>query len=310
MRAFQNPTWSVMSEVEKLIEQGQRSLEKGDFKGAMSKFNKALKLDPENPDANFGKAEAAMGVPKLSLVDVAGFYRKAIENAPTNPFFMTSYGEFCLSHGLLPQAEQQYQKAAEVDPENAHLYFSDLALGYFINGLEFMDRQLDMTEEDITRNALRYYLKAFSVDNDRATKLFDRIIEEHDMLTTPDQARSQKECEALLSDDDDGVKDLLKALEDEPNNPITLLSLGQICLGKNRREAGVEYFIKAADMDEENAPFFYNDLSTALYSSSMEEGSKKGEPDEDTLARSLSFALNALGYLDGVRAKELVLTGT
>ncbi len=296
----------MSEEVAKLIQQGQAALEKGNFKGAMTKFNKVIKLDPDSAEAHFGKAEASVGLPKLSLVDVAGFYRKAIELSGDNPFFLTSYGEFCLSHGLLPQAEQQYQRAVEVDPDGSQLYYSDLALGYFLNGLEFMDRQLEMTEEDITRNALGYYLKAFGADGEAGGELLTRVIEGGEALTTPDAKAVKKECDDLGCSDDENIKALLMALKDEPNNPMTMLSLGQAALESGFINAGMHYFMEAIAMDEENAPFFWNDLSMSLYSAGMSQDGGEGAPDDEVVARSFSFALNALGYLEGERARELI----
>ena len=294
----------MSEEVDSLIEQGQKALDKGDFKGATTRFNKAIAIEPDNAEAHFGRAEAAIGLPKLTLVDVAGYYRKAIELAPDNAFFLTSYGEFCLSHGLLPQAVQQYEKAAEIDPENAHLYYSDLALGYFHNGLEFIDRQADMSEEAITRNALTYYLKAFSIPDDKADGLLLRVCGEKNRLTRPDKKKAEAQKEAIRKAKDEVVLELLRSLEAEPRNPMTLISLGQHCIENGSLDAGVDYFLTAAQMDEDNAPFFFNDLSTAIYAAG---GAPKGAaPGDDVVARSLCFALNALGYLEGERARELL----
>ena len=95
-----------------------------------------LKQEKNNAAAYFGKAEASVGVPKLSLIDVSKLYRDAIKLEPENPEYYLAYGAFCLENGLLKQAVEQYEKAAELDPESAPLFFNDLS--FAINALHFL----------------------------------------------------------------------------------------------------------------------------------------------------------------------------
>jgi tetratricopeptide (TPR) repeat protein len=150
------------------------------------------------------------------------------------------------------------------------MYLSDLALGYFLNGLEFIDRQLEMTEEDITRNALQYYMKAYGVGEEKVTDVISRIEKDHGSLTMPDTTKVEEESTTLGKSGNGDYDELLKALVDEPNNPLTLLSLGQICLENGCMNAGMEYFGKAVDLDPENAPFFFNDLSNSIFSAAVQ----------------------------------------
>ncbi len=157
-----------MTDVEKMINEAKKLLGNGEFKKAVKIFDKVIKADPNNSIGYFGKAEASIGVPKFSIVDVAQLYKKAIELESDNPFYHKSYGDFCLDNGLLNQAEEAYQSAIKLDPEAARFYYSDLAVGYYNSGKLFPERQLNMTEDDIAKKALQFSLKALEMDEKKA----------------------------------------------------------------------------------------------------------------------------------------------
>ncbi|UCF07262.1 MAG: tetratricopeptide repeat protein [Thermoplasmata archaeon] len=163
-----------MSEVEKNITKAKELLTEGEFEKAAKAFDKVIKADPNNSIGYFGKAEASIGVPKFSLMEVAQLYKKALELEPDNALYHKSYGDFCLDNGLLTQAEEAYENAVKLDPEGAQFYYSDLAIGYYNSGMLFPERQLNMTEEDIAKKALEYSLKALKMDKKKAIELLSR----------------------------------------------------------------------------------------------------------------------------------------
>jgi tetratricopeptide (TPR) repeat protein len=163
-----------MTEVDKLIMKAKDHLNNGDFDKAARAFDKVIKAAPDNSVGYFGKAEASVGVPKFSMVEVAQLYKKAIELEPDNPFYHKSYGDFCLDNGLLAQAEEAYQSAIKLDPEGARFYYSDLAMGYYNSGMLFPERQLNMTEDDIAKKALQYSLKALDMTEQRALDILSK----------------------------------------------------------------------------------------------------------------------------------------
>ena len=163
-----------MTDVEKMIFGAKDLLTDGEFKKAAKKFDQVIKADPNNPIGYFGKAEASIGVPKFSIVEVAQLYKKAMELDPENAFYHKSYGDFCLDNGLLNQAEEAYNQAIELDPDGARFYYSDLAIGYYTSGMLFPERQLNMTEDDIAKKALQYSLKALNMDEKRAIDILSR----------------------------------------------------------------------------------------------------------------------------------------
>jgi tetratricopeptide (TPR) repeat protein len=163
-----------MTEVEKLIMKAKEHLGNGEFDKAAKSFAKVIKAAPDNSVGYFGKAEASVGVPKFSMVEVAQLYKKAIELEPDNPFYHKSYGDFCLDNGLLAQAEEAYQSAIKLDPEAARFYYSDLAMGYYNSGMLFPERQLNLTEDDIAKKALQYSLKALDMSEQRALDILSK----------------------------------------------------------------------------------------------------------------------------------------
>jgi tetratricopeptide (TPR) repeat protein len=163
-----------MTDVDKIVNQAKEQLSNGEFAKAAKTFDKVIKAAPDNSVGYFGKAEASVGVPKFSIIEVAQLYKKAIELEPDNPFYHKSYGDFCLDNGLLTQAEEAYESAVKLDPEGARFYYSDLAMGYYNSGMMFPERQLNMTEDDIAKKALQYSLKALDMSEQRAMDILSK----------------------------------------------------------------------------------------------------------------------------------------
>jgi len=161
-----------MSDAEKEIMAGERKLAEMDFPAALSKFKKAIKLDPRAAGAHFGKAEAALGVPKVPSEEVIADYQKAIELEPENAFYMARLGSFCLEVGEWELAEISYNRAAEADPENAYLYFSEFGLEYYYSWMAKMgDEATEGEREPVVRKSLVYLIRSLDLDEDSAKKL-------------------------------------------------------------------------------------------------------------------------------------------
>jgi len=160
-----------MSDAEKEILAGERKLAEGDFDGAISRFRKAVKLDPKAPAAYFGKAEAALGVPKIAVEEVIADYQKAIELEP-NPFYMARLGSFCLEVGNWELAEQSYNLAAEADPANAYLYYSEFGLEYYQSWLaKTEDEATEGEREAVLRKSLGYLVRSLDMNPQDACRL-------------------------------------------------------------------------------------------------------------------------------------------
>lgn len=156
----------------KELQAGERKLAEMDFEGAFSKFKKAAKLDPASADAYFGIAEAALGVPKVPAEEVIAAYKRAIELAPDNPFHHARLGAFCIEAGQWELAEQSYNKAAEVDPENGYLYLSEFGIEYYRSITEKLDPDTPpKVREEAGRKAIKYVLKGMRMSEPDALRL-------------------------------------------------------------------------------------------------------------------------------------------
>jgi len=165
----------TLAQCDKVIAQGEQLLNNLDFKGAISKFNKAIKLIPDDPRGYFKKAEASVGIPKLTIQDISKMYEMSIELDPHKPLYYVRYGGFCLDNGLFRKAEACYRDAAKIDPDNAYLYYSEFAIEFFYNTkrlLEGLDKEV---QDKVSTIAIYYLLRTLNLSKKRAEELLKNL---------------------------------------------------------------------------------------------------------------------------------------
>ncbi|MGD1060032.1 MAG: tetratricopeptide repeat protein [Methanomassiliicoccales archaeon] len=161
-----------MDESEKLTQQAHQHMNDGEYQQAFSKFEKAIKANPNDAEAYYGKAEAGMLLQKVSAEEIVALYKKAIALNPKNPFYYSSLGAFCVEAGQFNEAESAYNKAAEVDPDVAPYYYSEFAIEYGRRAPEVMEQFLDDTTwAMIKKKSLSYLLKSIGMTAEEAKKL-------------------------------------------------------------------------------------------------------------------------------------------
>ena len=161
-----------MASVEDEMAAGEQALANLDYDKAYPHFEKATKLDAGNAWAWFGKAESALGMPKIEPDQIVGFYTKAIELDPKNPQFKEALGTLLVDMGRFNEAEQQYNQAAETDPENASYYWLGFAVEYATKAPIVMEQFLDdKTRDIIAAKSLNYALKALKLSRDDAKRV-------------------------------------------------------------------------------------------------------------------------------------------
>jgi tetratricopeptide (TPR) repeat protein len=162
----------MADEFEKLMKQGFQLMGEGEYQQALTKFDKAIKLDPKNAEAYLAKADAAVLVPKVPQEEIVALYKKAIELQPDNPFMYQSYAAFCMDIGTFNEAETAYNKAAEVDPDNSSYYYSEFGVEYYKRAPAVFEQHLDEnTRQIIAKKSLKYLLKSIGLDEAAAKKL-------------------------------------------------------------------------------------------------------------------------------------------
>jgi tetratricopeptide (TPR) repeat protein len=161
-----------MAGMEKDLMDAQELMASGEFEKAVAKYSKVIKADPKCAEAHFGKAEASVGVPKLTPEEVMESYKKAVELDPKNPIYQSSYGAYLIEIGRFNEAEAAYAKAAELDPDNARYYFSEFGVEYTLRAPVVMEKFLDDNTRDmIMKKGLKYLLKAAGMSEDDAKRL-------------------------------------------------------------------------------------------------------------------------------------------
>jgi len=161
-----------MADIRKDLMDAQEAMAGGDFDSAVTKYNKVLKADPNCAEAYFGKAEASVGVPKMSPEEVMALYKKAVDLDPKNPIFHSSYAAYLLEIGRFNEAEAAYVKAAELDPDNARYYYSEFGVEYTLRAPIVMEKFLDdKTKDMIMKKGLKYLLKAAGMTEEDAKRL-------------------------------------------------------------------------------------------------------------------------------------------
>lgn len=161
-----------MPSADEEIAAGESALSQLDYERAFKHFDKATKLDPKNPIAFFGKAEAALGLPTEKADNILGWYRQAIEFEPGNAQFHEGLASLCMDLGRFNEAEQAYNKAAELDADNAPFYYSEFAIQYRAKAPVIMEQFLDdKTRDMIAQKSLTYALKALNMQREEAKRL-------------------------------------------------------------------------------------------------------------------------------------------
>jgi len=161
-----------MANIEKEFQEARDLMASGDCSGAVKKFNKIIKADPSCAEAYFGKAEAALSEPNISDDETIACYKKAIELDGNNPIYWSGYASFLIERGKFNDAESAYNRAAEVDLDNAKYYYSEFGVEYASRAPIVMEKFLDeKTKEIIQKKALKYLLKSIGLSEEEAKKL-------------------------------------------------------------------------------------------------------------------------------------------
>ena len=120
---------------------------KGDFKGALDYFHRALALAPNYPVlfVNLGIAEDATGQTDLA----EQHFKEAMRLAPSSPDSYTYYARYLLSHSRAAEAKQLLTSALTLSPSDivAHDLFKE-------------SNSAEKTPESCLTSSLYYYLQA------------------------------------------------------------------------------------------------------------------------------------------------------
>lgn len=162
-------------ELRKALDKANMLLSSGDFQKAYNAYKKITKEVPDSAEAAFGLAESSVGIPKLTVQEIAAYYQRTCDLDPTNPIYFATYGNFCFENGILKKGEECFLKAAELDEENASVYLFDLATGYFHSAKNFATHYPGVKEEDLLKTCLKYIFMAFDLPPEKAKDLITKL---------------------------------------------------------------------------------------------------------------------------------------
>ncbi|HYY61211.1 MAG TPA: tetratricopeptide repeat protein [Burkholderiales bacterium] len=106
---------SATEEADRLIAEGNRAEEAGNFSQACERYRQAVVRAPDYP-----KAQVNLGIGLEALGDAAGAtrcYEKALASDPADPYANYNLGKLLFTQGALPRAEQLLERALASRPE-------------------------------------------------------------------------------------------------------------------------------------------------------------------------------------------------
>lgn len=137
-------------EAEKLVDEGISYHDKGDFEGAISKYNKALELDKDNLLALAEKAFSLLSLKKYD--DAIALCKKAIEEYPNENSLKTVYVTYGNALDALKKTDKSievYDEGLKIFPEYYQLYFNK---GISLASIRKNDEALLCFQKSVTIN--------------------------------------------------------------------------------------------------------------------------------------------------------------
>jgi len=162
-------------ELQKNLDKAGMMLSSGEFQKAYNAYRKITREHSDCAEAFFGLAESSVGIPKLTVQEIAQTYQTACNLEPDNPIYHATFGNFCFENGILKKAEECFLKAAQIDEENSSVYLSDLATGYYHSARNFRNHYPGLTDDAILKTSLKYILMAFDLPKDKALSLLGQL---------------------------------------------------------------------------------------------------------------------------------------
>ena len=102
------------------IDLGNVYFQKRDYEKAIEYYQKAFKIDPQNPNSYIEMGNAFLSQNKYD--EAVRSYRKAIDIDLNNPGLYDALGNVLLSQNKYDEAVKSYQTAIDIDPKNTNAY--------------------------------------------------------------------------------------------------------------------------------------------------------------------------------------------
>jgi tetratricopeptide (TPR) repeat protein len=194
-----------------IFNQGQDAHEKGDLKTAAELYQKALKIIPEFPEAEYQLGVVYLALNQTAMAETA--FRRAVELREDWSLPMTSLGSILVQKNEYDEAEKILTKAVEIDEMNSSAY--------------------------VALTDLRLKTKA-------APEILKQLLEKLRLLTskanpTASLWSARAALERSLGDKASAKASLSRSLSIEPNNKSALAERIEIALAENDLVAALEF---------------------------------------------------------------------
>ncbi|MDX8551202.1 protein kinase [Methanospirillum sp. J.3.6.1-F.2.7.3] len=185
-------------------------------------FDEALKIDPNLPEAIFGKA---ISLTELKFFELAKeLFDKSVQLYPTNARVWLNRGSFYKKTGQINEALLDFRKSLELDPIDSHSFYNIgawlLELGKFEEAVPLFEQAFQY-DPDLIQALCGKSSCLFLMGNlPEALICFDQILSKDPLNLNTLSLKAQ--CLFTLGDMKGSYECLEKALAINPNDPLLL----------------------------------------------------------------------------------------
>lgn len=203
---------------------GIEKAKNGDFRGAITDFDRCLVINPNNYNAYFYKAKALIELNEPE--NAINNFNRAIEYNPANPVIFYHRGKLLYEAGNTEKAYADFDKAVSLNPE-----FPD-ALNYRGVIKELQGKHAEAIED---------YKAAIKISPNFSTAYYN-----------------QGTSEAAMELYKDAVISFSKCIEIDPRNILGFMNRGNCYVMLKEYDAAVNDYSTAISIDPKNSNAYYN----------------------------------------------------
>ncbi|SDK68019.1 Tetratricopeptide repeat-containing protein [Catalinimonas alkaloidigena] len=264
---------------EEYFMEGMKQYMLGTYDRALSFFEKALKLTPDNAAIHYmiGETKARQGAFDEAILSAA----KALELDEENAYYYVLLAQLYEKNEMVPEALKVYQRLTKKFPEEGEYYFP-LAAGYLFQG--------------------KY---------DEALKAYEKIQKIYGI--NEEIIRQKQQIYLRQNKLDEAIAESRKLIEAFPDEPTYVVSLAEMLVANDKYQEAADLLEKLTTQSSESPPrvrlilaeIYKSEGNNKAYLEQIKEGFSDPDLDIDYKIRVL------VGYLDKLESdqdKEEALT--
>lgn len=159
---------------------GRVLLARSDVNGAMRAFDRALELNPAEPEALTGRL--SIDLSRKRPQDARGRVEKAMAAAPTSSEVLVTAARFERVDGNMSTAEKHLRRAIELEPSNLAAYNQLVSLYFSQNRLDEGKRELQevvrLKPDSVPARTMIGIIEQVQGRTDEAVKVYDAILKD------------------------------------------------------------------------------------------------------------------------------------